>query len=375
MTRVLHVYKTYGADGWGGVERCIAQLLRAGAARGDTGEVLTTGPCDSTEQLDGFTVHTVRRQLNIASTPMAWQFLSRLQTLATRFDVIHYHFPWPWMDLAHLLGRVRTPSVVTYHSDVVRQTGWMTLYRPLMHRFLASVNRIIVTSPNYLATSPVLAHYQDKCTVIPIGLDPTSYPVPENSKVEHWRARIGDEFFLFVGVLRYYKGLHVLLEAARRSGLPVVVAGDGPLASSLHAQSRDITNVHWLGNVSEQDKAALLSLCKAFVFPSHLRAEAFGISLLEAAMHGKPMISAEIGTGTSYVNQHGNTGIVVPAQDATALASAMHTLANDPQLCLAYGQAARQRFMQLFQADQGADQHAALYRSVSEPVGRIQQVR
>jgi len=38
---------------------------------------------------------------------------------------------------------------------------------------------------------------------------------------------------------------------------------------------------------------------------------------------------------------------------------------------VAYGQAARQRFMQLFQADQGADQHAALYRSVSEPVGRI----
>jgi rhamnosyl/mannosyltransferase len=371
MTRVLHVYKTYGADGWGGVERCIAQLLRAGAARGDTGEVLTTGFSDSTEQLDGFTVHTVRRQLNIASTPMAWQFLSRLQTLAIRFDVIHYHFPWPWMDLAHLLGRVRTPSVVTYHSDVVRQTGWMTLYRPIMHRFLASVNRIIVTSPNYLATSPVLAHYQDKCTVIPIGLDPASYPAPDNSKVEHWRECVGDKFFLFVGVLRYYKGLHVLLEAARCSGLPVVVAGDGPLASSLHAQSRDITNVHWLGNVSEQDKAALLSLCKAFVFPSHLRAEAFGISLLEAVMHGKPMISAEIGTGTSYINVHGETGIVVPAENAEALADAMQMLSADTARCVAYGQAAQQRFTQLFQADQGADQHAALYRSVVGPVGRI----
>jgi len=364
MTRVLHVYKTYGADGWGGVERCIAQLLRAGAARGDTGEVLTTGFQDSTEQLDGVTVHTVRRQVNIASTPMAWQFLSQLQTLATRFDVIHYHFPWPWMDLAHLLGRVSTPSVVTYHSDVVRQTGWMTLYRPLMHRFLASVNRIIVTSPNYLATSPILARYQDKCTVIPIGLDPASYPPAANSKLEHWRVRVGEGFFLFVGVLRYYKGLHLLVEAARRSGLPIVIAGDGPMASTLHAQSRDITNIHWLGNVSEDDKAALLSLCKAFVFPSHLRAEAFGISLLEAAMHGKAMISTEIGTGTSYINRHGETGIVIPAENPQALADAMQTLSNDAQLCSAYGQAAQQRFTQLFQAEQGADQHAALYHGV-----------
>jgi rhamnosyl/mannosyltransferase len=364
MTRVLHVYKTYGADGWGGVERCIAQLLRAGAARGDTGEVLTTGFHDSTEQLDGVTVHTVRRQVNIASTPMSWRFLSQLQTLATRFDVIHYHFPWPWMDLAHLLGRVSTPSVVTYHSDVVRQTGWMTLYRPLMHRFLASVNRIIVTSPNYLATSPILARYQDKCTVIPIGLDPASYPPPTNSKLEHWRARVGEGFFLFVGVLRYYKGLHLLVEAARRSGLPIVIAGDGPMATTLHAQSRDITNIHWLGNVSEDDKAALLSLCKAFVFPSHLRAEAFGISLLEAAMHGKAMISTEIGTGTSYINQHHETGIVVPPENPQALADAMQTLSNDAQLSSAYGQAAQQRFTQLFQAEQGADQHAALYHDL-----------
>jgi len=370
MTRVLHVYKTFGADGWGGVERCIAQLLRAGAARGESGEVLTTGPNDQTEQVDGFTVHTLRRQLSVASTPMSVRFLARLKTLATQFDVIHYHFPWPWMDLAHLLGSVNTPSVVTYHSDVVRQTGWMAIYRPLMHRFLSSVDRIIVTSPNYLATSEVLARYQEKCSVIPISLDPDSYPVPDTAKLDHWRARVGEGFFLFVGVLRYYKGLHVLIEAARRSGLPVVVAGDGPMLGALRAQSRDIANLHWLGNVSEDDKAALLRLCKGFVFPSHLRAEAFGISLLEAAMHGKPMISADIGTGTSYINRHGETGIVVPAQDPTAFADAMQTLANDAQLCSAYGQAAHQRFTQLFQAEHGADQHAALYQSVVQAARR-----
>jgi rhamnosyl/mannosyltransferase len=81
-------------------------------------------------------------------------------------------------------------------------------------------------------------------------------------------------------------------------------------------------------------------------------------------MHGKPMISAEIGTGTSYINVHGETGIVVPAENAGALADAMQMLSDDKQRCVAYGQAAQQRFLQLFQAGQGADQYVALYNIV-----------
>ena len=69
----------------------------------------------------------------------------------------------------------------------------------------------------------------------------------------------------------------------------------------------------------DDDKIALLTLCHALTFPSHLRSEAFGISLLEAAMFGKAMISTEIGTGTSYVNVDGETGLVVPASDPGAL--------------------------------------------------------
>ncbi len=365
MMRVLHVYKTYGADGCGGVERCISQLLHTGPAAGYDGEVLTTGPRDHVAQVDGSTVHTVRRQLTIASTPMATGVITRLRELAPRFDLIHYHFPWPWMDLAHLVGRIDRPSVVTYHADVVRQASLMTLYRPLMRRFLGAVDRIIATSPDYLASSPVLARFQDKCEVIPIGLDRANYPVPDTATLDAWRARVGQGFFLFVGVLRYYKGLHVLIEAARRTGLPVVVVGDGPLGDELKAQALGLPEWYWLGTLPEIDKAALLSLCGAFVFPSQLRAEAFGISLLEAAMFGKPMISCAIGTGTSYVNVNGETGIVVAPDNPAALATAMTTLAADDALRSRLGQQARARFEQLFQARDAAARHAALYQRIA----------
>ena len=83
-----------------------------------------------------------------------------------------------------------------------------------MHRFLSSVDRIISTSPNYLETSEVLSHYMDKTDVIPIGLDRAHYSMASDDRLEYWRHRVGGKkFFLFVGVMRYYKGLFVLLEA------------------------------------------------------------------------------------------------------------------------------------------------------------------
>nr|WP_246673258.1 glycosyltransferase [Mesorhizobium sp. B2-4-14] len=65
---------------------------------------------------------------------------------------------------------------------------------------------------------------------------------------------------------------------------------------------------------------ALLHNCLGFIFRSNQRSEAYGLSLAEAAMCGKPMISCEVGTGTSYVNKAGETGLVVPPSDPERLA-------------------------------------------------------
>ena len=168
---------------------------------------------------------------------------------------------------------------------------------------------------------------------------------PPAAETAAWRDRVGSGFFLFVGAGRYYKGLPFLMEAARRTGLPVVVAGGGTEAGSVPP------SVTMLGGVSDAAREALLDLCGAFVFPSHLRSEAFGIALAEAARAGRPMISCEIGTGTSFVNAGGETGLVVPPADPEALAGAMRRLDADPGLRARMGAAARQRFERLFRAE------------------------
>jgi rhamnosyl/mannosyltransferase len=169
-------------------------------------------------------------------------------------------------------------------------------------------------------------------------------------------------------VLRYYKGLHILLDACVNSRRRVVIVGAGPVEEDLKQQAArlGLSNVQFLGAVSDEDKVALLKLSRAVVFPSHLRAEAFGVTLLEGAMYGKPLISSEIGTGSSYVNIDGVTGIVVPPHDPEALRAAMQRLEETPALAASMGRNARLRFDELFTAQRMAESYVALYRDVLE---------
>ena len=157
-----------------------------------------------------------------------------------------------------------------------------------------------------------------------------------------------------------------MLEAAKGTSYPIVIVGAGPIEIELKKQAEEtgLSNIHFLGFLSDEDKIALLTLCYAVVFPSHLRSEAFGISLLEGAMYGKPLISSEIGTGTSFINISNETGIVVPPSDPLALKQAMHTLWQNPELAAEMGRKAEQRYWELFTADKMVDSYVDLYREL-----------
>jgi rhamnosyl/mannosyltransferase len=366
--RVLHFFKTYFPDSFGGIEQVINQIARGATHHGIETDVLSLSKDgdNSTIELDGHHVHRAKQNFYIASTGISFSVFQQFAKLAKNADVVHYHFPWPLMDLVHLTTRINKPTVVTYQSDIVRQKHLLKLYKPLMYRFLDSVDRIVATSPNYLASSEVLNRYKDKTDVIPIGLDKSLYPTVEQSRLEQWRSRVGDKFFLFVGVFRYYKGLHILIEAARTANYPIVIAGAGPVENELKSlvARYGLNNIHFVGRVSDKDKVALLNLCYAVVFPSHLRSEAFGISLLEGAMYGKPMISSEIGTGTTFINVEGETGLVIPPGDHQALSQAMQWLVSNPVEAGVMGERAGQRYQQLFTAERMVESYVQLYRGL-----------
>ncbi|AMS15155.1 rhamnosyl/mannosyltransferase [Pseudomonas sp. NFPP07] len=368
--RVLHFYKTYLPDSVGGTEQVIFQLCESGAHYGIDGQVLTLSPTPSsgTLKVGQHEVHQAKLDFQFASTGFSYSVFKQFREMAAEADVVNYHFPWPFMDLVHFMSGMNKPCVATYHSDIIRQRHLLKLYRPLMNRFLHSVDRIVAASPNYLHTSDVLQQFPDKTRVIPYGLNKAGYPQPDAERMAQWRQRLGERFFLFVGVMRYYKGLHILLDALKDVDYPVVIVGAGPLEAELHAQAAalGLRNLHFLGRLGDEDKVALLQLSYAIVFPSHLRSEAFGISLLEGAMYGKPMISSEIGTGTSYINIHGETGLVVPPSDPLAFRAAMRQLWDNPEQAAQMGLKAEARYRQLFTADQMGQRWSELYQELLE---------
>ena len=368
--RVLHFFKTYWPDTFGGVERTIHALAKGCIRHGIEADVLALSPEPKPEPFvfDGHRVTQAKCDLDIASTGFSRDAFRIFRQRAREADVINYHFPWPFMDMVEMIVPHGKPVVVTYHSDIVKQKFLLKLYSPLMHRFLSRADRIIATSPNYLGSSPVLQGHASKVQVVPLGLDEADYPPADSARISHWQQRFPDGFFLFVGVLRYYKGIHILYEAARQTNLPIVVVGGGGAEDEFRnrASQDGLTNLHFVGPLDDADKTALLSLCRALVFPSHLRSEAFGLSLVEAAMAGKPMISCEIGTGTSYVNLDGETGITIAPADPEALSAAMQVLWRDEALCARYGLAARQRYEALFTADRMTEAYAGIYRDLAE---------
>ena len=368
MIKVLHFFKTYYPDSMGGIEQVIFQIAEGTQAHGVEPEVLylSSRGAARNEPVANHLTHRAKLDLHVASTGFSLSAFKDFAELARQADIVHFHFPWPYMDLVHFATRLNKPTVVSYHSDIVKQKWLLKLYQPLMNRFFSSVDRIVASSPNYAAHSPVLTQFKDKVSIIPYGLDRSTYPKASAEKLAYWRQRLGERFFLFVGALRYYKGLDYLLEAARISGLPVVIMGGGFLEQQLRQQASDagLSQVQFLGGLPDEDKVALLELCYAFTFPSHLRSESFGISLLEAAMYGKPLISCEMGSGTTFINLADQTGLVVPPRDAPALAQAMQRLWDDPAQAQAMGAAAQQRFEDVFTASAMAKAYAELYRSL-----------
>lgn len=366
--RVLHVYRTYFPQTQGGAEEVIRQICLNTQRHGVQSRVL----CIS-RQVEPRVVRraeaAVYRSLlvaEVASCSVSWQALPMFRRLLDWADLVHYHHPWPFADLLHFAARVRQPTVLTYHSDIVRQRLLASLYSPLMTRFLNSVQRIVCTSPNYFATSNVLPRFEDKVDIVPIGLQPDSYPKATAAQLAEAGERYGDGYFLFVGMLRYYKCLHILLDALQGAPYRAVIVGSGPTEKALKRQARELglTNVVFTGQVSDVLKVALIERSRAVVFPSYLRAEAFGVALLEGAMHGKPLISTEVGSGTSHVNVDGETGLVVTPASHRALREAMDRLHRQPETVRRLGEGARRRFVALFNGELMGDRYVGIYQSL-----------
>jgi rhamnosyl/mannosyltransferase len=361
--RILHLYKDYFPV-VGGIENHIRVLAESQAQAGHSVSVLVCDPGHKTRKatLNGVRIVKSGRLTTAASMPVS---LGQPLALAQSHpDVIHVQGPYPLGEISAAFLKPRTPLVLSYQSDVVRQRGWLRLYAPLLREVLRRVDRILVSSPRYLDTSPWLQPVREKCAVVPLGVDSQRFAPPSEPYA-------GRPTLLFVGRLRYYKGLDTLLRAlaALPESVALRIVGTGEQHVPLQALALELGiagRVAFAGDVADADLPEQYHAATLFVLPANARAEAFGTVLLEAMACALPCVTTEVGTGTSWVVQDGVTGRVVPPRDPGVLARAIAELLADPEALRRMGRAARARVEAEFTQDHMVDRVMAAYQSVVE---------
>jgi phosphatidylinositol alpha-mannosyltransferase len=247
-----------------------------------------------------------------------------------RFDLLHFHEPFvPFLSLM-VLRQSTSVNIATFHAYAGFSPA-MEFGKRMLPGYAARLH-------GRIAVSAAARHFVDRFfpgdyKVIPNGVDLDRYQraVP----IARWQD--GTPNLLFVGRLESRKGLPHLLKAfrqIRRNDIDcrLLVVGTGPQEREArrYVMTRGLTNVEFLGRVSDSEKAQLFKTADIFVSPATGR-ESFGIVLLEAMAAGTPIVCSDI-HGYKGVVQRNRQAILVPPRDSKALAAAISQLLEDQDL-------------------------------------------
>ncbi len=261
------------------------------------------------------------------------------------YDLINIHAPAPtFTDLFLLLaggfgwGRRRNRLILTYHSEIDLSGAIIKpmshLYSWLHKKMAIMAGHTIVTSPSYAAMfAGTLA--ADSLSTIPWGVEAGAFE-PLTEKIPGQILRVA-----FVGQLRPYKGLDVLLRSmAMLAGVQLNIIGGGHHEQSYRrlARALNLKNINFLGKVSDEDLQAVLKASDVLVLPSLTMAEAFGIVLLEAMAAGCVPLASNLPGVRDVVGQ---VGFTFPVGDFGALAQLLGYLRDHPAVVTRYARQAQ----------------------------------
>jgi phosphatidylinositol alpha-mannosyltransferase len=341
------IVSPYALDVAGGVQAHVLSLADALRASGD--EVLVVGPSSEAHATvhtpGGIPVRLVGRTLavpaNGSRAPIALDPSAAMQLRAllrrAAPDVVHVHEPLvPVLGPAAVLA-TDAARVLTFHATA---EGGML---PRLYRAARVPARGVVRRADALtAVSPVAAAFHahelgidaDRMTVVPNGVD-----VARFAHAGRRDPRLPPRL-VFLGRLEHRKGADVVVRAflrlaAERSDIELRVLGDGPLAPTLRRLVADapptvVSRVELAGRVENSALPGLLADADAAVLPAR-GGESFGIVLLEAMAAGLPLVATDI-PGYRAVARHDQEAILVPPDDAGALAEAVARILDEPEL-------------------------------------------
>lgn len=345
MIKILHLYKSYYKS-IGGIEKFIQNIVNYDAHNQHDVACISnkTGIIKSNNNK----IYIFKKSFQIASNPFSLDMFLNMNELIKKYDLIHFHYPYPTIDIFSFLRlsfRYDTKKlIITYHSDIVRQKFLEINYSFFRRSFFKNAALILSTSDKYIKGS----YLYPKISKIPYFSIPIGIEKNKSSKI--FNKKLPQKFFLFVGAHRYYKGLFILLKSFQSINIPLVIAGSGPETKKLlqFKNNHKIKNIIFVGTVSDAEKNYLYENCYAFIFPSNMRSEAFGIALVEAFSFKKAAITSDIDSGMNFININKYTGLYFKNNDYDDLKDKITFLFNNEKLNRIYGINAYKRYKNLF---------------------------
>ena len=282
---------------------------------------------------DGVVGNLRRAPLRAALLPaMVASFRQAAARAARDADLVHAH----WLPAGAIALSLRKPYVVqVWGTDVelARRAPWLA--RPILRRA-----RCVLAASTWLADAARALGATD-VEVIPSGVDlPGEVGEPAEPPEVLYAGRLSSE-----------KGVLDLVAAA--DGLPLVVAGDGPLRDRVPGA---------LGFVAHDELERLYARAAVVACPSHR--EGFGVVCAEAMAHGRPVVASAVG-GLLDLVVDGETGLLVPPGQPGPLRAALERLLGDAELRRRLGAAARERIRARFSWDAVLDATIELYRGAA----------
>jgi glycosyltransferase involved in cell wall biosynthesis len=368
--------------GGGGV--VMAALARQLARRHEV-TVLTSRAAGLTAEDDDCGVRVVRvpvffrRQLAVANFPSMLAYLptgflrgltlGRASGRAGGFDVINTHFVVPTGPLGHALSRVhRLPNVLSIHGGDLFDPSKRSsphLHAPLraaVRSMLKAADEVIGQSRDTVRHVNDIYGVRRQVGLIPLGIDRP----PSVERASRAALGIPEQAFVLITIGRLVarKATTQLIDVLAASRIPdahLVIVGDGPDRSAIEQRAVELgvrDRLHLLGQASDQDKYAALSVSDVFVSTS--QHEGFGLVFLEAMAFGLPILCYDRGGQTDFLAS-GDTGHVVKLNDTAAFTRALIDVHANRDALATYGQRNRRLVENYF-----IDTCAARYEAVFE---------
>jgi glycosyltransferase involved in cell wall biosynthesis len=358
----------------GGIETVVQQLAEGFALKENIESkviVCNDHPSRSIEVYNNVQIERTATIARLASLPISPSY--PVQLLSQTADILHIHEPFLIAPASYLafrsLARKRFKRlVVWWHSDIVKQKKLSGIYLPLQKAILEEADAIVVGTPKHISSSEVLGEFQHKCHSIHYAVDAKRFVITNEckQKIAAIKEKYNKPIVLFFGRLVYYKGIEYLVEAIQSvPDAHLVVVGRGALQESLEIMAaKGIGNISFIPYLAEEELVAMYHACEIFVLPSVENTEGFGIVQLEAMACAKPVISSDLPTGVTYVNQDGVTGLVVPKRNSQELAKAINYLLKNETVRTELGKTAQRRVESEFTVSGMVEQNLNLYAEI-----------